>query len=547
MDDQWKKLSGAGNWDGLFNPLDKVLQKRLKLYGDSIQVIRDSVSRHDKRKPAHQEKDLFSKIKTQQFAGLYTVTDYLYARSDVPSLVNWIAKDKSAWIGYVAVATDEGKVELGRRDILICWRGTNSKTEGLKDLECSLISASDIFGETHNPHVHKGFLSLYTSPNIKPPSYDDSSAREQVWHAVKTLVSKVDYRDEEISITVTGHSLGAALATLSATDIVANKHNRLAGSDKIYMVTAFVFASPKVGDKGFGEVFHRLSELHPLHLLRIKNELDVVPKLPPFPPYEHVGIKLKIKSHKELLSKLKEGLHFHSVKQHLEGLGRTTRSMFHRGGVRLRFPLLFHQLALFTLCCTVLCCVVLLVLPLFPKSFINVLALAQIASDVPSLVNWIVKDKSTWIGYVAVATDEGKEVLGRRDIFICWRGTNSKTEWLKDCECSLISASDIFGKTHNPHLHKGFLSLYKSPNSEPASYNKWSARDQVLHAVKTLMNKVDYRDEEISITVTGHSLGAALATLSAADIVANKHNRCTGSRQNMHGHGLRVCKPQGWR
>ncbi|XP_031272879.1 phospholipase A1-II 1-like [Pistacia vera] len=340
MDDQWKKLSGAGNWDGLLEPLHKVLQKRLKLYCESIQVIYDSVSNHDKRQPAHKKEDLFSKPKTKELETLYTVTHYIYARSDVPSLVNWIVKDKSAWIGYVAVATDEGKEVLGRRDILICWRGTNSKTEGLKDCECSLISASDIFGKTHNPHVHKGFLSLYKSPNIEPPSYNDLSARDQVLHAVKTLMNKVDYRDEEISITVTGHSLGAALATLSATDIVANKHNRRKGSDKKCMVTAFVFATPKVGDKGFRDVFDQLSELH---LLRIKNKLDVVPKLPPLPAYEHVGIKLKIESYKELLpklkellSKLKEGLHFHSLKQHVVGLGRTTRSMFHRETHNLR-------------------------------------------------------------------------------------------------------------------------------------------------------------------------------------------------------------------
>ncbi|XP_031260410.1 phospholipase A1-IIgamma-like isoform X2 [Pistacia vera] len=324
--DQWKKLSGAENWNGLLEPRDKDLENLLSLCIESIEVIPDSVSHHDKRKPAHQEKDLFSEMGKKELEKLYTVTHYIYARSDVPSLVNRIVKDKSAWIGYVAVATDHGKEVLGRRDILICWRGTNSKTEWLKDFECSLISASEIFGKTHNPHVHKGFLSLYKSPNIEPPSYNKWSARQQVLHAVKTLVNKVNYRDEEISITVTGHSLGAALATLSATDIVANKHNRRAGSDKVCMVTAFVFATPKVGDKGFRDVFDQLSELH---LLRIKNKLDVVPKLPPFPAYEHVGIKLKIKSYKELLSKLKEGLHFHGLKQHLVGLGRTTRSMFH--------------------------------------------------------------------------------------------------------------------------------------------------------------------------------------------------------------------------
>ncbi|KAJ0082628.1 hypothetical protein Patl1_11411 [Pistacia atlantica] len=301
MDNQWKKLSGAGNWDGLFKPLDKDLENRLSLCIESIQVIRDSVLRQDKRKPAYQEKDLFSKMKTKEFGKLYTVTHYIYARSDVPSSVNWIVKDKSAWIGYVAVATDDGK------------------------------ERQKFLGKPCDPRVHKGFLSLYTSSNIEPPSYNDLSARDQVLHAVKTLVNNVDYRDEEISITVTGHSLGAALATLSATDIVANKYNRRKGSDKICMVTAFVFGSPKVGDKGFREAFGRLKNLH---LLRIKNKMDFVTKVPPklrhFLAYEKVGIELKVNSWKKVLSKvtkeLLEGVPVHSLKQYLAALG----SKFHR-------------------------------------------------------------------------------------------------------------------------------------------------------------------------------------------------------------------------
>ncbi|KAJ0081697.1 hypothetical protein Patl1_11386 [Pistacia atlantica] len=79
MDDQWKKRSGAGNWDGLLKPLDKALGKRLKLHCESIQVIYDSVSHHDKRQPAHEKEDLFSKMEKKELEKLYTVTHYIYA------------------------------------------------------------------------------------------------------------------------------------------------------------------------------------------------------------------------------------------------------------------------------------------------------------------------------------------------------------------------------------------------------------------------------------------------------------------------------------
>ena len=101
---------------------------------------------------------------------------------------------------------------------------------------------------------------------------------------------------EEVSITVAGHSLGAALATLNGVDMVANGFNKPSGSDIGFPVTVFAYASPRVGDQGFQDVFNGLTT--DLHVLRIKNSKDNIPRLPPvfLLGYQDVGEKLEIDS-----------------------------------------------------------------------------------------------------------------------------------------------------------------------------------------------------------------------------------------------------------
>lgn len=111
----------------------------------------------------------------------------------------------------------------------------------------------------------------------------------QVLQEVRRLMDL--YSEEDLSITVTGHSLGAALATLNAFDIVSNGfHHRPLHRGRPTPVTAFVFASPKVGDSNFQRVF---SDYKDLHLLRVRNKQDIVPTYP-FIGYSEVGKEVLI-------------------------------------------------------------------------------------------------------------------------------------------------------------------------------------------------------------------------------------------------------------
>ncbi|CAK7324049.1 unnamed protein product [Dovyalis caffra] len=108
----------------------------------------------------------------------------------------------------------------------------------------------------------------------------------EVLAEVRKLVDYYGEKGEEVSITVAGYSLGAALATITAMDIVSNGFNKPTGSGKTFPVTAFAYASPRVGDKGLLNVF---SDLIVIHILRISNFLDPVPVIPLFDGYVAVA------------------------------------------------------------------------------------------------------------------------------------------------------------------------------------------------------------------------------------------------------------------
>ncbi|XP_039169667.1 phospholipase A1-IIgamma-like [Eucalyptus grandis] len=98
----------------------------------------------------------------------------------------------------------------------------------------------------------------------------------QVLREVRKQVDLYAGKGETISITVAGHSLGAALATINALDIVTNGYN--APIDHPRMPAKF-----------------SLSEK--LRALRVTNALDIVPFIAPIRCY-HVGEQLLVDSRK---------------------------------------------------------------------------------------------------------------------------------------------------------------------------------------------------------------------------------------------------------
>ena len=93
-----------------------------------------------------------------------------------------------------------------------------------------------------------------------------AKALEHVWPVIEPHLESLN--DDSVLL-FTGHSLGAALATLAAS---RHKPNGL-----------FTYGSPRVGDEKFGETLDEL-EIH-----RYVDCCDLVCQIPPEPPYRHVG------------------------------------------------------------------------------------------------------------------------------------------------------------------------------------------------------------------------------------------------------------------
>lgn len=133
-----------------------------------------------------------------------------------------------------------------------------------------------------------GFSKIYSTLRIVDPNAPvnamgamlaapSASFTEQVEHVTQRHMAQTMTAEAVPSktLTVVGHSLGSALATLYASD------NHRAGFKTVK--TLCTFASPFVGDAAFAAAFDALG----LTSWRIVNRPDLVPKLPPL-EYQHV-------------------------------------------------------------------------------------------------------------------------------------------------------------------------------------------------------------------------------------------------------------------
>ncbi|XP_027351395.1 phospholipase A(1) DAD1, chloroplastic-like [Abrus precatorius] len=268
---KWTQYQGINNWDGLLDPLDDNLRSEILRYGQFVESAYRSFD-FDSSSPTYAT-CRYSKSSLLTRTGMkktgYRITKNLRATCGVklPKWINSMAQlphTQSSWIGYVAVCQDKEEItRLGRRDVMIALRGTATCLEWLENLRATLTKLPNHMGcGNEGCMVENGFLSLYVSKQGTCPSLQDM-VREEVKRVIQS------YGDEPLSLTITGHSLGAALAILSAYDITTTFENAP-------MVTVVSFGGPRVGN----DKFRARLEKSRTRILRIVNSDDVITKVP---------------------------------------------------------------------------------------------------------------------------------------------------------------------------------------------------------------------------------------------------------------------------
>ncbi|XP_008783953.2 galactolipase DONGLE, chloroplastic-like [Phoenix dactylifera] len=270
----WREIQGSDDWEDLVEPLNPLLRQEIVRYGEFVAACYKAFDLDPSSKRylncKYGKRSMLREVGMESSG--YEVTKYVYATPDI-DIPTQGGTCRSRWVGYVAVSKDEEVRRLGRRDILVSFRGTVTNTEWIANLKCSLTPARL---DPHEPRpdvkVESGFLSLYTSDESSC-KFSSGSCREQLLSEVSRIINK--YKDEELSITLAGHSMGSSLALLLGYDLAELGLNR-DGSNRDVPITVYSFAGPRVGNSGFKE---RCEELG-VKVLRVVNVNDPVTKLP---------------------------------------------------------------------------------------------------------------------------------------------------------------------------------------------------------------------------------------------------------------------------
>jgi len=156
---------------------------------------------------------------------------------------------KVEFVGFVVQATNDPQ-QIG-----IVYRGTDCTMDWLEDFEALHTSFTDV---PNGGRTEKGFTQMFRSIRVIKPGATEFQTLDQFCQSLSATTH----------VTVTGHSLGGAIANLTGVWIAAH-YPSLA-------LELYTFAAPMTGNDTFASTFNALVT----NSYRIYNKPDIVPKSP---------------------------------------------------------------------------------------------------------------------------------------------------------------------------------------------------------------------------------------------------------------------------
>jgi hypothetical protein len=189
----------------------------------------------------------------------YNVITTIYA-NDLATDMNPLRGTQTVSIGLMLQA-------VASSDLVIAIRGTEGIMEWVQDGKFGMVPCPFLTGAGN---TEDGFTAMYSS--MRTGTETDSPT---IVGALSTLPLPTPV-SRNTRITICGHSLGGSLVTLLALDVAANT--------TFTNPTVYSYASPRTGDTAFTNMYNHMVP----STFRIANRMDIVPKLPMPPLYDHV-------------------------------------------------------------------------------------------------------------------------------------------------------------------------------------------------------------------------------------------------------------------
>jgi predicted lipase len=170
-------------------------------------------------------------------------------------------------------------VNHARKRVTVCFRGSVTKTDWATDFEIYMKDVPNPVKshKLQKPTIklHNGFYNYLFKPSsrgAKGPKGEPLSEYQEILqeHVLPVLSEHPGYK-----LYVTGHSLGAALATLFAFQVATEPDSKIPKP-----VSLFSIAGPYCGDVSFRAAHQLLEGLGKLRHLRLSNHKDLVTIVP---------------------------------------------------------------------------------------------------------------------------------------------------------------------------------------------------------------------------------------------------------------------------